>query len=156
MENVTNDISKIEVETIHKACELLSSYNVRIGEYLGHYVSSLCDVDYHDLMYDTKHLNVAKARWLFWYAYRHMTNDSFDSISKMTSRYRKFATSCVGCSCAKMARMIDFEPVWAKRWDILKRIIKTILNTNTQHQGQNNIIIKVVHPKNVKVELKQE
>ena len=151
-ETIQSNIKLIEDETIEKACALLASYNNKIHDYIACFVSSLCDVEFKDLMYDTKHLNVVKARWLYWYAYRYLTNDSFDTIAKMTSQYRKFATSCVGSSCAKMSRMIDIEPIWNKRWQILKRIIK-IANKTSLNESQT---IRITYPRNIKIELKQE
>lgn len=151
-ETIQSNIKLIEDETIEKACALLSSYNNKIRDYLACFVSSLCDVEFSELLYDTKHLNVVKARWLYWYAYRYLTNDSFDTIARMTSQNRKFATSCVGSSCAKMSRMIDIEPVWNKRWQILKRIIK-IANKTSLNESQT---IRITYPRNIKIELKQE
>ena len=157
-EEIINDINKLEEETINEACKLLSAYNKGLKHYLACLVASLCGVSVGDLYTNTKHIGIIQSRWLFWYAYRYMTNESYESISRNSSEWRHFGSACVGQSVTKMAMMISQDDIWSKRWAVLKRMIKIMLRNTSKEQDlfQTPITIKVVYPKNVNVELKSE
>ena len=99
-------------------------------------------------------LDVAQARWLFWYAYRYMTNETYEKISKLSeSMYkRKFTKTCVASSVNKMYSLIEQQPIWRKRWTIVKRIIK--LQNEMVFEPQIPITITI--PKNVELTIKKE
>jgi hypothetical protein len=116
-------------------------------------VASICDVDKLDMMTNVSNLNTIHSRWLFWYAYRYMTKDSFSHISHITLRYgKKFTEQSVSSSVNKMGNMIDNDTIWAKRWAIIKRIIK--LRDSTLSDENQNAVVIVQYPKNVEIKLR--
>lgn len=151
-----SNIHSLEESTIIQACELLRNYDGGLKEHLAHIVAELCNVSVNAMMKETKHIDVVRARWLYWYAYRYMTDESHYSIAQYCSQWRKFTSTCISHSIAKMAVIIDGNSIWAKRWIILKRLIKIMLNKNVGDEQPSNITIKITHPKGVNVELKQE
>ena len=161
-EEIKNDVRNIEKDTLVEAFNLLRKYNSSNDEYLAEAVASACDVDIEEMMSDTKHLTNSHARWLYWYAYRYSTNASYYDIAKRGEKYRLFTESCVGICVSKMAMMIDNEPIWKKRWTIVKHVIKTISSVSMTQiplfQEQTVVKLSVLKPENVdiKVELKTE
>lgn len=152
-EQIKDELKRIDTHVIQSVCNILRQYNKETRDYLADVVAAVCDVTLEDLMTDTKHLHNSHARWFFWYAYRYMTNESYSSIAKRTSSWRKFTESCVGICVGKMSMMIDNEPIWKKRWVIVKRIIKQSYNL-IEDEAQEPI--KIIVPQNANVELKRE
>jgi chromosomal replication initiation ATPase DnaA len=152
---IQNDIRRIEEDTIDKVCFLLSEYHFRTKDYIADITASLCGISKKDMLTDTRHIDVIRARWLYWYGYRYMFDASYESIAKQSGN-RLFTTPCVGQSVAKMSSLIDTNTIWKKRWSILKNIIKLMLNDNDRMKEniQQTITLKV--PKNINVELKKE
>ena len=152
---VISDIQRIEADTIDKVCSLLRDYHSQTKDYIADITASLCGISKDDMLTDTRHIDVIRARWLYWYAYRYMFDVSYESIAKQSSN-RLFTTPCVGQAIAKMSLLVDTNTIWNKRWTILKSIIKIMLNgTDNAHEQQpTTITLKV--PKNINVELKKE
>jgi len=152
-EKIKSDLSTIEKDTIENVCNLLRQQNKATYMYLADYVASVCDVDKDEMLSDTKHLCNSHARWLYWYAYRYMTKESYDAIAKKGESYRRFTESCVGICVAKMSMMIEQEAIWKKRWAIIKRVVKVILGNMCEEPYDEQILtLKVIAPKGVKVE----
>lgn len=148
-EEVQKDMVEIDNETVAKACELLRGKGARMSMYLAEIVASICDVKAEDMLKDRKHLVNAQARWLYWYAYRYMTKESYESMSKRSGVWQHFAPSCIGGSIVKMTMMIDNERIWKKRWIIVKRVITKMLDTETISDeiiGNPTFEIVVTHP----------
>lgn len=113
-----------EVDGINHILDVIRSYEYNIYDYLAETVAALCDVDVKLMLSGSEKVYVSQARALFWYAYRYMTNETYEKIALMTNRYHTFARVSVGQSINKMGVMIETEPLWKKRWVIIKRIIK--------------------------------
>jgi len=109
---IKSDWNALEEESLKDICERVKSYERNIQDYLADVVAALC-----------VHCN--HARWLFWYAYRHMTNDTFEHLSQITDRYgRKFAHQSINSAVNKMSVLIADNTIWTKRWVVIRRIIK--------------------------------
>ena len=55
--------------------------------------------------------------------------------------------------------MIDQEPIWKKRWVLVKRVIKAILYNNDNQECMNydkEVVVKVVPPKGVNIKFQVE
>lgn len=153
------DIQEIDNETIERVCSILRSYNKKTSAYLANIVAAICDVDSQEMLIDTKHLYNSHARWFYWYAYRYMTNESYDSIARKHECFRKFTESCVGICISKISMMIDQESIWKKRWVLVKRVIKAILHNNDNQECINydkEVVVKVVPPKGVNIKFQVE
>lgn len=162
------ELSEIHDETIGRACELLRSYAYEIQEYLASFVASICELTVKEMFEECSKYNKSnyrsQARWLFWYAYRYMTNESYDRIALMTKQhYRHSITpSGIGMSINKMARLVEMDATWMKRWIVVRRVIKIYQETNIPFNSRKNepqkVKVLIVHPKSVdmKVEFKCE
>lgn len=151
---VFEKMSEIDKQTLDSICTLLHGYECKIQYWLAYFVSSLCNVEICKMLNDCNTLSVAQSRWLFWYAYRRMTNNTYEKIADVSSQYygKHFTTATIANGITKMTQMIESEPIWTKRWVIISRIIK---------QYRENLIdneepIKIVVPKNAKVEIKRK
>lgn len=153
-EKIKNDWEILDNSDIEEVCRLLRLHETRIQDYLIDCVASICNVDKLDMMTNTSKLNIIHARWLFWYAYRYMTNESFVRMSEVTLRYgKKFTEQSISNSVNKMGNMIAKETTWAKRWVLIRRIIKLRNSDKTNAILGDNLSVTINHPKNIQVKL---
>ena len=139
----------VDSECVNQALDCLRQHDVNIHEYLASIIASLCDVTAEEMFSNKNTLYMAQARWLFWYAYRYMTNETYEKMSLRVMRLhgKKFTPQGVGMSINKMSQMIDTEPLWAKRWSIAKKIIK-LRERQDEVKEDNTIVIQV--PRDIK------
>ncbi len=154
-EEIKQNLEENERITMNCVCDTLSSYGERIRLYLADFIASLCNVEKEKMFSTCNNLDVAQARWLFWYAYRYMTNETYEKIGKLSGELygKTFTKVGVAASVNKMYELIENGGIWRKRWLIVKRIIKI---SNTLIEEQENQPIKIIIPKNANVELKRE
>lgn len=147
-----NNAERIALEN---ACAALRGYENDIQNYLAHIVASLCNVDVKDMLTDCNTLGVSQARWLYWYAYRLMTHNTYNKISEQTSKYygKRFTQAAVANGITKISQIIEKEPIWEKRWMVVKKIIKQQQDFMFGFEKQP---IKIVVPKGINIELKKE
>ena len=55
-----------------------------------------------------------------------------------------------------MALLVAQEPIWVKRWTIIKHIIKLRDMVVKEKSEMETVTMKIIAPKGVKVELKNE
>lgn len=140
----------IEESNITKACEYLKGYEQEIGNHLARFVASLCDIEVEKMFSDMKSNYCSQARWLYWYALRYMTDETYDKIAIRTIyNGHKFTLRAVAKGIDKMGKMVYENGVWRKRWVILKKIIKMY---NAQ-DSQDIIKVVITKPANTKVEV---
>ena len=157
-EQIKNDWQKLETENIEKACDLLRQHESRIEDYMADIVASLCNVDCAAMLTNSSVAYLAQARWLYWYAIRYMTNETYDKIAMRTTAKSgcKFTPNGIGQSINKMALLAAQEPIWVKRWTIIKHIIKLRDMVVKEKSEMETVTMKIIAPKGVKVELKNE
>lgn len=149
--NTTDDYVKEkwnELETFHieEACKHLKLHEEKIQDYLADCVAALCDVKKEEMFSQSDVIFFAHARWLYWYAYRYMTNESYDKIAKQDFHGgHSFTSRTIQNGANKMFMMIERDPIWKKRWSIVKRIIKL---RNSDTDVKNRIVIQI--PKEIK------
>ena len=148
----------LETENIEKACDLLRQHESRIEDYMADIVASLCNVDCAAMLTNSSVAYLAQARWLYWYAIRYMTNETYDKIAMRTTAKSgcKFTPNGIGQSINKMALLVAQEPIWVKRWTIIKHIIKLRDMVVKEKSEMETVTMKIIAPKGVKVELKNE
>jgi chromosomal replication initiation ATPase DnaA len=154
-EEIKNELADNERIAMKCVCDTLLNYEGRVRNYLADFVASLCNVEKDKMFSENNSLDVAQARWLFWYAYRYMTGETYEKIGRLShDTYGKTFTKVgVASSVNKMSVMIEQQPIWKKRWAIVKRIIRitnSLIDENTEEP------IKIIIPKNANVELKRE
>lgn len=134
-----------ELDSIDEILRLVRECEYNVQEYLANTVASLCDVDVDTMMSNCDKIYIAQARWLFWYAYRYMTNETYEKIGEMSRTRGKhpFTTNTIGQAINKMSALIESEPIWKKRWMIIKRIIKLRDEVSSEKKTDNTIIIQV-------------
>ena len=143
--DIVEKLKDNEKQMVDKICLALSEYEGNIRTYLAKFIAALCDVDIERMFSNDNHLDVAQARWLFWYAYRYMTGETLYGKS--------FTKVGVAASVNKMYALIEQQPIWRKRWTIIKRVIKqseNFIDDETQKP------IRIIIPKDANVELKRE
>lgn len=155
-QQILEDINVIEENTLLTAGALLRKYNHNMRDYLAAFVADICDVNVCDMLQASSPSSIVFARWLYWYAYRYMTNESYDTIAVKLGKPRMFTPTNISLSVTKMSMMINNEPIWGKRWSITKKVVKAILRTSDSEMNGAPIKVKITHPKGVSVELKQE
>lgn len=151
-EEIKQNLEENERITMKCVCDTLSAYGGRIRLYLADFIASLCNVEKEKIFSTCNNLDVAQARWLFWYAYRYMTNETYEKIGKLSGELygKTFTKVGVAASVNKMYELIENGGIWRKRWLIVKRIIKI---SNTLIEEQENQPIKIIIPKDANVEL---
>ena len=157
-EQIKNDWQRLETENIEKACDLLRQHESRIEDYMADIVASLCNVDCAAMLTNSSVAYLAQARWLYWYAIRYMTNETYDKIAMRTTAKSgcKFTPNGIGQSINKMALLVAQEPIWVKRWTIIKHIIKLRDMVVKEKSEMETVTMKIIAPKGVKVELENE
>lgn len=154
---IANDVNAIADKTIVEACRLLEGYEGDLRRYLAEITAAVCGVEIENLLTDTKRIESSQSRWLYWYAYRYMTNESYESMSNKTRATRYFVPSCVAHSIAKMTMLINEEGIWMKRWTFLRRVIRIILDKDGEEElFQRTIKLRVQTPKGINVELEKD
>lgn len=143
-DEVRSDIERINAFDVSGICEQLRQHEVPLINYLADFVASICDVPVDSMFQNVDRVSVAQARWLFWYAYRYMTGDTYEKISIVTSRLgHKFTSQGVTHGVNKMAVIIEKEPIWRKRWTIIKHIIKEYNADLLKEDGKPKIVVRV-------------
>lgn len=153
-ETVKYKLEENERNTIQTVCETLKNYEGEMMSCIASFVAALCDVDEKDMFSNKNTLDAAQARSLFWYAYRYMTNETYDKIGRLSLKPfgKKFTAFGVSASVNKMHNLIEQQPIWRKRWTILKRVIKT----QNALVVEPNIPVTITIPKNVELTIKKE
>ena len=154
-EEIKKKLEDNERITMQCVCDTLKNYGGRARVYLAEFVASLCNVETKRMFSSSNDLDVAQARWLFWYAYRYMTNETYEKIGKLSMPLygKAFTKVGVASSVNKMYTLIEQKPIWRKRWTIIKRIIKQSENLIEENAQKP---IKIIIPKDANVELKRE
>lgn len=113
-------------ECSFKEIELvLRNYDYDSQNMLASFVASICDVDVADMLSASDNAYVSQVRWLYWYALRYMTQDSYQRISERTMLGGcKFTKDGIRKGCEKMNVLIETDDAWLKRWIVIKRMIK--------------------------------
>ena len=145
-DKVVSELKESQDFHIKKAVEHLQLCEKDLKKYLSDFVAALCEVPKDSMLSNTHVAYCAHARYLYWYAYRYMTNESYEKIAAMSCESgHKYTQSAIATGVNKMSTMIEEEPLWNKRWLIVKRIIKLQWQDETI---DNTIVIQV--PKDLK------
>lgn len=155
-EDIKKEWERIENESIRKALEHLGSYEMDVRRHLAACVASLCNVDCDMMLTDTSKVYIAQSRWLYWFAYRYMTDETYKKIALHTKDDGyEFTLRAVAKGITKMSEMVE-SGIWKKRWVILKRIIKMFGETSVESSVKEKKTIRMVVYKPADVEVKIE
>lgn len=152
-QQIKNDWDSIDYKNIDTALSFLRRYEGDVRTYLASCVASVCNINTEDMFSNTDVIYYAHARWLYWYAYRYMTNESYEKIANDTKEMGHFFVQrSIQGGVTKMMTMIEREPLWKKRWSIIKNII--LQRDANATMKDNTIVIQV--PKEVQDKVKIE
>lgn len=158
-ENNFNDMLNEHLEeNIKKICSLLKEHEDCVREYLARFIAALCDVDVSEMLNDEKRIYNSQCRWLYWYAYRQMTNEPYVKMAdRLALHGHRFSPQMMNAGVNKMLQMTVEDTIWKKRWILVKRFIKTYEDATIASVGEKQepqeVKLVVVHPSNVKVDI---
>lgn len=121
--------------------------SMAVCEYLADYIASLCGFTRAEMFSRVRNQATTHARWLFWYAYRFMTKDTYSEIAYRTESWHFYTSKSVQVATQKMSSMIDSEPMWNRRWRVVKQFIK-LREGYDDEKLDNTIIVQV--PRHIK------
>lgn len=156
-EQIKSEWGKIDEQNIEKACQLLKKQTTDTQYYLARCIASVCNIEEKDMFARNDGVHVTHARWLYWYAYRYMTREPCKCISRHTAIFGKtYREQSIARCIGKMGQMIENEPIWGKRWIIIKRIIK--LRDTKEESIDNTITINISRElkDKIKIEIKEK
>lgn len=155
---ITEYLNENEIRTIQSVCDTLKSHETNIRTHLADFVASLCHVPRQRLFANTRRVDIVQARWFFLYAYRYMTGETYDKIGLIVKEHGGKSVSPFGVAngVCKMASIIKTEPIWKKRWTIIRTIIRTYNESNEQEEKKPDETIVIIAPKRIKIEIKRE
>lgn len=156
---IQEDWKRLDNENIEQVCYYIRKHEIDIREYIADIIASLCDVDKYEMLSKNDTIFLVHARWLYWYAYRYMTNESYGKMSANTRREgHPFTLHAIQAGVNKMGVMIEREPLWVKRWTILKRIIKLRDAGNEEKKEDTTIVIQVPEAlkDNINIKIKEK
>lgn len=145
--------NELEDQMLGTICETIRKYNVLSAKHLASITAELCGVDVEEMLHDTSHRMNSEARYLYWFAYRYLTEESYSSIAKKPWQ-RRFTEQCVGAAILRMGNLIGANTIWTKRWVILKHVIKGILEHKPKQSElfDDEVTIRIISPKNVHIQ----
>jgi hypothetical protein len=119
-------------------------------------VSEICGISPDDIMVDTHAAHISHARWLFWYAYRYVTNESYLKMSEtLKTPHKKFVGRAIQQGVTKMSMMIECEPVWHKRWESIKQVIKQKYGEDENVDNTITICVPLHLKEKIKIQIKE-
>ena len=153
-EELKNKLDETDNASMQAVCNILRQEGKNTRVYLADFVAALCDVEKEKMFSACNDIEVAQARWLYFYAYRKMTNETYDRIGSLSSNVfeKSFTKTGVSLGVKKMYYMIEQSPIWKKRWNIIKRIICE----QNEAIKEPPVPITITIPKNVELTIKKE
>lgn len=148
-----------ELDSMDKILQALRSREINVLDYLADISSAICNVTKEDMFGSKDKSVISQTRWFFWYSYRYMTGESYERIASLTKDYsgtdKDFTRSAIGMGIRRMSELITNDPLWNKRWIIIKRIIKLRDNEEIA-EGVITINIPRKLREHVKIEIKDK
>lgn len=143
-----------ERNTIMCVCGVLRDYGKLKHSHLVEFIASLCGVDVKEILSSSKDIDTVHARWMYFYACRYMTNETYEKIGKypLEMNGKSYTPTGVAACIDKMYSLMENQPIWRKRWTIIKRIIKESNGTLVEPPTRMTITV----PKNVELTIKKE
>lgn len=125
-ESAMDNTIQLDDKAIDDICAKLKNHEETLRKQLADFVSALCDVKVKDMLANNKSAYIMHTRWLYWYAYRYMTNESYRQIAERAKAQGVIYTEQgVNSAVNKMSNLIAANTIWTKRWAILKKMIKS-------------------------------
>lgn len=155
-DEIKNTWDSIDENVLEQINTLLQNYQYDLLNNITNYVASLCNIDPYDMLSVSDKVYISQSRWLLWYSWRYMTHESYEKIAEHTCiEGHVFNTRSVAAGIEKMAKIIEQEKIWEKRWSILKHIIK-LWKSNNDMQENKTITINIPKDMDIKVKINKK
>ena len=154
---ITSILKDNEEDKVERICAILREHKITIQDALIDFVAALCDVNKHDMVnvVGKGNAHLTQARWFFWYANRMLLGATYNEMSEDSAKIGTHVTKHgIMLGVLRMATMTEQEPIWRKRWMIMKRIIKE--SENNSIDKADNQPIKIVVPKDIEIEIQKK
>lgn len=126
-----SEIDSLRNKSFKEIEKILRRYDYNEQDMIATFVASLCDVDVADMLSVTNNAQISQARWLYWFALRYYTHDTYQSISERTKMDgHAFASAGIGVCIGKMSDLIETDDVWKRRWVVTRRMIRLMSDPN--------------------------
>ena len=124
-EKVKRDWRNMREKDFDEISTILSNMDYDMQTMIGSFVASICHVDYADLHSMNNKQEVTHARWLYWYALRWWSDESYERISERTMMDgRRFTSANIGIGITKMVKMTSVQGMWRDRFAVVKKFIR--------------------------------
>lgn len=164
---IKNEWLKLERKSFKEIEQILQNFTFNEQVMVGSFVATLCGVDYSDLFVENKRQQNTHARWLYWYAIRYMTGETYERISVRTYFDGcRFSGQNIGIGISKMNKMIGTEYEWKRRWKIIKHFIDLKEDPESYHENDFSNPMSMKYKlslnvpkgmkKNIEVEVKED
>lgn len=126
------DMNFAQIETI------LRNYNYDEQDMLQSFVAWICNVDVADMLSQSMRTELVRARYLYWYALRTMTGETYQTLSERTV-FDGFIFSKNGIrqGCELMGELIETENIWKNRWIRVRRLLKLMHDPHDYNLSDN-------------------
>lgn len=150
------EISDIRETFLAELRDVLRRHEYNTLDMLAHVVCGVCDVDVADMLSSVNKQYLSQARWLFWYAYRFVTGETYEKIAERTAfDGRRFTIQSVAVGVTTMGRMVEKEKVWAERWSVVRQAISVMYGKDADAgRKTEDVTIQVIVPHGVKIDVK--
>lgn len=108
---------------------LLTEFDGEIVPFLAAAAAGTCSIPLELLLHgkDSKRSGVRMARALFWYAYRHITNESYGRVAEVSKSIGlRYSADGIRKAVEEVSKQIWEKPWWKRRWIEMERIIEMI------------------------------
>ena len=107
-EEIRDDSLKIEEDGLKAACDAIRQCDIDVQKNLAEIVASICEIDYDTMMGDEKRYYTAQCRWMFWHAYRYMTNEPYVKMAERLGKYgHKFSVPAIITGVNNLEETLD-------------------------------------------------
>lgn len=135
---IRNEWKDLQKKSFKEIEAVLRKYDYNTQTMLAAFCANICDVDVADMLSPTDNMYITQSRWLYMYALRYMTHDTYDKIaSRLALDGCKFTKDGVRKGIEKMAGLIESDDMWLGRWIVIKRMIKLKQNPHDYPLSDN-------------------
>lgn len=143
----------VEQTVVSEIEHVVSKYDYVCINFLACHIAAMCNVDVADMLSSCDKVYLSQARWLYWYAVRYMTNETYERIAQKTSMERcKFSSESIRVGCQKISMLIETDYIWANRWKLIKHIIKLKYKKDDENKKQK-IVVNIPISSNIEIEI---
>jgi len=154
-EEIESKINEMEQKVLKDMEIILKRHNFNMTTFLAHIIASICDIDVTEIFSVNNKAYLSQSRWMFWYAYRYMTGETYERIAEKTSfEGHKFHVQAIIHGITSFAKLLEYDRSWGDKWKMVKEFIK-IKNGMGQGKDEKHEVVITV-PKNVEVKIKKQ